>query len=77
MVQALTTIFFSAAAVSAFSIIVLMLADNLADVRRALGLFPTDAVGMPPLPATRTRRVRVLTRGNPVTPSALPQRAAA
>jgi len=77
MVQALTTIFFSAAAFSAFSIIVLMLIDNLPDVCRALGLSPSPWQGMPPLPAAHMRRVRVVTRGMPAMPSARPLRAAA
>lgn len=56
MAQVLATIFFTAAALSALGVIVAMIGDNLADVRRALGFIPA------PRPSTRRVRMR---RANP------------
>ncbi|MDB5682623.1 MAG: hypothetical protein JWM75_321 [Sphingomonas bacterium] len=73
MVQILATIFFSAAALAAFGIIVSMLVDNGADVRRALGFVPVQRL---PSASGRTRRIA---RMRPVSavPLKSPRRAAA
>ena len=53
MVQVLATIFFSAVALGAFSVIAAMMADNRLDILRALGL---DVAVAPPARQIRTRR---------------------
>lgn len=54
MVHILATIFFSAAATSALGVIVGAFAENIGDVRVALGLF--QATSAPPSVRVRVRR---------------------
>ena len=74
MVQVLATIFFSAAALAALGVIVGSFADNLVEVRTALGLSPTV---QPLIPAQVRVRRFVTMRGIAMAPAGLPLRAAA
>ena len=73
MVQVLVTIFFSAAALGALSVIVAMIVDNVGDVGTALGFVRP----LPQLPSPRVRVRRVDAVRTPAAQPVPPRRAAA
>jgi hypothetical protein len=56
MFQVLATIFFSSAILAALGVIASMLADNSADIRRALGFVPAPFMPSAPIKVRAARR---------------------